>query len=246
MKADKSFGKTTNWLLRGLGFNERQLVWPLLSRRPLAIRTYLERTGVWPSAICFIESGVVSSLETGDLREPIEVGVVGREGMIGLSVIANLIPQRDSLVQVGGEGLFADVGAFQECVRSSISLRAYLFRYIQAQTVQISLAASAAARATIQQRLARKLLMYHDRTGIDTLPLTHETISLMLGVRRASVTHAIHNLEATGHIHAQRGLITIRDRQGLEEYCGRFYGVAETRYAVIMGDPPRAASLHSV
>ncbi|WP_159982046.1 MULTISPECIES: Crp/Fnr family transcriptional regulator [unclassified Novosphingobium] len=246
MKAETSFGKTTNLLLLGMGVQERLRLWPLCSRRRLPARTLLERTGSRLASVCFIESGVVSSLETGDLREPIEVGVVGHEGMIGTAAIANLIPQRDAFIQIEGEALFVDIGDFQECVRSSLNLRTYLSRYVQAQMVQISLAASAGVRASVQQRLARKLLMYRDRTPTDDLALTHESMSLMLGVRRASITHAVHNLEADGFIRAQRGLITIRDRPALEKYCGRFYGVAEARYTEIMGTTHQAAALCSI
>jgi CRP-like cAMP-binding protein len=244
MKAETSFGKTTNRLLLGMGAQERLRLWPLCARRRLPVRTHLERTASALTSICFIESGVVSSLETGDVRDPIEVGVIGREGMIGTAAIANLIPQRDAFVQIEGEALFVEIGDFQDCIRSSVNLRAYLSRYIQAQMVQISLAASAGVRAGVQQRLARKLLMYRDRTDTDDLALTHESMSLMLGVRRASITHAVHNLEANDFIRAQRGMITIRDRPGLETYCGRFYGVAEARYTEIMGTTPQPARLH--
>jgi DNA-binding transcriptional MocR family regulator len=100
----------------------------------------------------------------------------------------------------------------------------------------MSLTLSASVRANVQVRLARKLLMYHDRVGLDQLPLTHESMSIWLGVRRASVTHAIHILEGEGWIRAQRGLVTIRNRHGLEGYCGPFYGVAERRYDQIMAN----------
>jgi CRP-like cAMP-binding protein len=228
---------TTNWLLLGLSVQERSPLWALFHRERLAAKQYLERSGSPASSVWFVESGVVSSLETGDLRDPIEVGVIGREGMIGTSAIAGLVPQRDSLVQIAGEALVADCAEFQACVSSNPALRSYLYRYIQAQMVQISLAASAGARASIEQRLARKLLMFHDRADTSDLPLTHESMSLMLGVRRASVTLAVHALEAKRYIRAQRGLLTILDRLGLERHCGPFYGVAEARYDKIMGWP---------
>jgi CRP-like cAMP-binding protein len=83
--------------------------------------------------------------------------------------------------------------------------------------------------------LARWLLMSHDRLG-DTLPLTHEFLGLMLGVRRPSVTDALHLLEGKQLIRAERGLITVRDRKGLEEIAGDAYGVPEDEYRrVILG-----------
>jgi CRP-like cAMP-binding protein len=218
MHGKASAEKTNNRLLAGMAPHERQTLWPHLHEEALPARTYLERTGRRAEKVYFVESGVVSLLETGDLRDPIEVGLIGREGMIGASsLVTDLFPPE----------------LLQE-TRSNPRLHAYLLRYVQTQIAQMSLTISASVRANVQVRLARKLLMYHDRVGLQDLPLTHENMSVMLGVRRASVTHAIHGLEGQGWIKAQRGLVTIRDRQGLENYCGPFYGVAERRYDEIM------------
>jgi CRP-like cAMP-binding protein len=238
MDGAETFRSTTNQLLLRLPSEGWCGLKPLLRREDHPARLYLERAGSPPSKVYFIEAGVLSNLERGDVREPIEVGVIGREGMVGMSTIAGLIPQRDTIVQIQGQALVLGCGQFQACLTSSANFRSLLLRYIQAQMVQISLVASAGVRASVQQRLARKLLMYHDRTGTDELPLSHENMSLMLGVRRASITQAVHNLEAESLIQARRGLITIRDRSGLVGYCGGFYGVAEARYAEIMGGLP--------
>jgi CRP-like cAMP-binding protein len=238
MDGVETFRSTTNQLLLRLPGHEWLRLRPLLRRENLPVRSCLERAGSPPNKVYFIESGVISNLERGDNRDPIEVGVIGREGMVGMSTIGGLDPQRDSIVQIAGQALVLDRAQFMSDLSSSSILRSLLFRYIQAQMVQISLCASAGVRASVQQRLARKLLMYHDRTGTDELPLTHENMSLMLGVRRASITQAVHNLEAESLIKARRGLITIRDRSGLERYCGSFYGIAEARYDEIMGDLP--------
>ena len=235
MHGKASAEKTNNRLLAGMAPHERQTLWPHLHEEALPARTYLERTGRRAEKVYFVESGVVSLLETGDLRDPIEVGLIGREGMIGASsLVTDLFPQRDSYVQIAGRALAIDRPELLQETRSNPRLHAYLLRYVQTQIAQMSLTISASVRANVQVRLARKLLMYHDRVGLQDLPLTHENMSVMLGVRRASVTHAIHGLEGQGWIKAQRGLVTIRDRQGLENYCGPFYGVAERRYDEIM------------
>lgn len=226
--------RSRNRLLLGMPPADGKELEALLSRERFSARQYLERRGHPQDRIYFIETGVVSNLETGDIRTPLEVAVVGKEGMVGASAICNLLPQRDSCVQIEGEASTVSRLQFQDLLATSPSLLGYFYRYIQTQIVQLSLAASAGVRASVQQRLARKLLMYHDRIGQDALPLTHENMSVMLGVRRASITHAIHNLEAEGWIKAQRGLVSIRDRRGLMRYCGAFYGVAEARYEEIM------------
>jgi CRP-like cAMP-binding protein len=236
MHSEAGARRTTNWLLQSLPGEDWWRLSPFLQPEVLPTRVFVERTGLRPQKVYFIETGVISVLETGDIREPIEVGVIGREGMTGIAAIADLVPQRDSYVQIEGQALAIESARFQTILELSTSLRSFVVRYIQAQAVQISLAASAGVRASVQQRLARKLLMYHDRTGTDDMPLTHESMALMLGVRRASVTNCIHNLEGERLIQARRGIIVIRDRRGLEKYCGSFYGVAEERYFAIMGD----------
>lgn len=238
MEGRISVGAANNDLLAGMPREDRERLWPALRREPIPARTYLERRGLLPDNVYFIETGVVSILETGDIRDPLEVGVVGNEGMVGAStIVGHLVPQRDSYVQIEGQALVLGRLDFQAVLASSTTLPRYLLRYLQTQIVQLSLAVSASVRANLQQRLARKLLMYHDRIGADDLPLTHENMSIMLGVRRASITHTVHNLEAEGWIKAQRGLISIRDRGGLQDYCGPFYGVAEARYRDIMSQP---------
>lgn len=239
MQGSAELGVARNRLLMGMHPQDRTRIWPSLHRENLSAKSYLERAGVTPASIYFVESGVVSVLESADLGDPLEVGLIGYEGMTGGStILGNLDPQRDSIAQVCGHALAMPRSAFQETLSASSTLRTYLARYIQTQMVQLSLNTSASVRASVQQRLCRKLLMYHDRLGMDDMPLTHENMSIMLGVRRASITHAIHNLEAEGWIRAQRGLVTVRDREGLENYCGPFYGVAEARYALIMGEAP--------
>jgi CRP-like cAMP-binding protein len=84
-------------------------------------------------------------------------------------------------------------------------------------------------------RLARWLLMAHDRIGEDTLPLTHEFLSLMLGVRRPGVTQAIHALRGQGLISYRRGLITVEDRKGMQRKAGAAYGVPEAEYRRLIG-----------
>jgi len=235
MQGDADVVRTSNYLLAGMAPQDLELLWPSLYRENLPAKAYLERTGRRSDKIYFIESGVISLLETGDMRDPIEVGLLGREGMLGTtSLVADLLPQRDSYVQIAGRALVITRSDLLRASRSSDKILTYLLRYVQTQIAQMSLTVSASVRANVQMRLARKLLMYHDRVGLDDLPLTHENMSIMLGVRRASITHAIHSLEGEGWIRAQRGLVTIRDRAGLEIHCGPFYGVAERRYDEIM------------
>jgi CRP-like cAMP-binding protein len=90
--------------------------------------------------------------------------------------------------------------------------------------------AIANARAKLEERLARWLLMAHDRLSADVLPLTHEFLALMLGVRRAGVTETLHILTERGLIKAARGQVVVLNRKGLEQSAGASYGVPEAEY----------------
>jgi CRP-like cAMP-binding protein len=113
-------------------------------------------------------------------------------------------------------------------------VRALLLRYAHVFMVQVAATALADGRYSIEQRLARWLLMCHDRNG-DDLALTHEFLALMLGVRRPGVTESLHILEGERMIKAQRGLITILDRQKLEARAGDSYGTPEAEYERLIG-----------
>jgi CRP-like cAMP-binding protein len=102
--------------------------------------------------------------------------------------------------------------------------------------VQTSGTAFANAEHTVEARLARWLLMCHDRLDGDDIPITHEFLSMMLGVRRAGVTTATHVLEGNGLIRAKRGVITILDREKLEGLADNAYGLPEAEYARLMAE----------
>jgi CRP-like cAMP-binding protein len=113
---------------------------------------------------------------------------------------------------------------------ASKSLHGLLLRYVHAFTVQTAHTAISNARAMIDERLSRWILMAHDRIDGNTLALTHEFLALMLGVRRPGVTEALQSLSNQGLIETHRGEIVILDRQGIERKAGKFYGVPEAEY----------------
>ena len=118
---------------------------------------------------------------------------------------------------------------------ASATLRTTLLRYAQALSVQVSFTALSNAVHQIDERLARWILVCDDRIASGELALTHQYLSVMLAVRRPSVTTALHVLEGNGLIRAARGLITIRDRAGLEDFAGDAYGKAEREYERLLG-----------
>ena len=116
-------------------------------------------------------------------------------------------------------------------------MRSRFNRFVQSFFVQVSQTALATGKANVEQRLARWLIMAHDRVDGESLPLTHEFLSIMLGVRRAGVTVALHNLEGEGLIRATRGAITITNPDALIAYTDGLYGIAEREYERLLGTP---------
>src|SRR2546430_8468083 len=136
----------------------------------------------------------------------------------------------ETYIQVAGEGQQISVKDLRKAMEASKSLHSILLKYVHAFMVQTAHTAIANARAKIDRRLARWILMAHDRVRRNKLPLTHEFLSLMLGVRRAGVTDALHDLSSRGLIEAHRGEIIVRNRKGIERHAKESYGGPEAEY----------------
>ena len=112
----------------------------------------------------------------------------------------------------------------------STTMRATFMKYVQVLVVQTAHTAIANSVGKLHERLARWLLMAHDRVETDKLVLTHEFLSIMLAVRRAGVTEAVGKLEEEELIACSRGVVTVLNRKGLEKTAGTFYGTPEREY----------------
>lgn len=118
---------------------------------------------------------------------------------------------------------------------SSASMRGLFLKFVQVLMIQTAHTAAANALTHINQRLARWILMVHDRARLETLPLTHEFLSLMLGVRRAGVTEALQELKRQKLIEMSRNKIILRDRKGMARIALGSYGVPESEYGRLIG-----------
>jgi CRP-like cAMP-binding protein len=141
----------------------------------------------------------------------------GREGMIGLPFLfGDDRSATEIIVQGAGRGLRLDVGAFRQVMSENPALHARLLRYALAFQAQVSQTAVCNARHNVEERLARWLLMAHDRANGKIFVMTQEFMSVMLGIRRQGVTVAAGALQRAGLVRYQRGAIEIIDRSGLE------------------------------
>jgi CRP-like cAMP-binding protein len=213
--------------------SDRSLLEPNLEPVRLKFGQQLDRANRRIRDIYFIEGGLASVVAAGDgERRQAQICVIGREGMTGIAVLLGMERSRtDTFMQVEGHGRCISADELRAALERSGSLASALLRYVHVYIVQAEQAALANALGTIEERLARWLLMAHDRLEGNDLRLTHEFLAVTLGVRRAGVTTAINELEDAGLISAVRRCITIRDREGLEEAAAGLYDVAEAERA---------------
>ena len=182
--------------------------------------------------VVFPESGFASVVATTESGRSLEVGIIGREGVIGVPVIfGQTLTPYDSYAQVAGAGFEIRADILWGAMKQSWPLADILLKFAYAFLIQVTHSALANARFSNEQRLARWLLMAQDRVDDDEIPLTHEFLAMMLGTRRASVTDALHVLEECGTIESKRGRIWVRDRPGLEKAAGDCYGLPESELA---------------
>jgi CRP-like cAMP-binding protein len=181
--------------------------------------------------VYFPQRGIVSLVAALADHDPIEVGLIGNEGLAGTPVLlgASTSPV-EMMVQVAGAALRIKPPALREAMSSDAALSTRLLRFAQALYSQVSQTAACNARHRLDERLARWLLMAHDRVADGELPLTHEFLAMMLCVRRSGVTEAMRMLRRRGLISNRQGHITIIDREGLEQASCACYGIVRREY----------------
>jgi CRP-like cAMP-binding protein len=225
-----------NGILARLSRKDFGLLKPHLVAVRLGFRRRLETRNRRIDTVYFLESGLASVVAADITGQGIEVGIIGREGMTGVAVLmgGDRSPF-DTFMQISGSGHCITTTHLRQCIERSDSLLRLLLRYGYGFGIQVAHTAVANGRHTVEERLARWLLMAHDRMDGEQIALTHELLALMLGVRRPGVTVALHSLEQDGLIRARRGVISILDRKGLVERSNGSYGAAEAEFRRLFG-----------
>ena len=215
---------TPNRILSRLSRADFALLEPHLEAVDLPVKKQLERRDKRIDHAYFPEHGFASVVANGTGERSIEVGLIGREGMTGLSIVFGKDrPRHETFIQVAGAGQRISSANLRGAIEQSGDLLRALLLYAHTFLMQASDTALANGRSNIEQRLARWLLMADDRIDGGELPLTQEFLSIMLGVRRAGVTTAVQELERQGLIATRRGGITLLDREALQERAGGTY-----------------------
>jgi CRP-like cAMP-binding protein len=200
-----------NQLLASLPPTDFALLAASLTPITLPLKQFLVEADEPIGAAYFVETGIISYLHYLEGGEALEVGLIGSEGMVGLPLILGIDSASfGAMVQMEGTALRIGPTALRQAFNESEALRNRLLRYMQALHVQVSQTAVCNKHHTLEERLTRWLLMAHDRAGEDQFPMTHEFMSLMLGVRRAGVSVTANVLKQAGLIRfPPRGFVLI-------------------------------------
>jgi CRP-like cAMP-binding protein len=226
-----------NRLLATMPADDLTLLEPMLERVVLKQGHVLEIPNKPIEYVYFVENGVASVVVVNAHDHRIEVGVIGLDGVTGVPVIMGDDRSTNSTyMQIGGDGQRISTAAFRAALARSSSLHGLMLRFARTFMTQTSHTALANGRAKLDERLARWLLMAHDRMDGNAVPLTHEFLAVMLGVRRAGVTVALKYFEQQGFVTTRRGELTVANREGLEKTAGSFYGVPEAELRRLIGE----------
>jgi CRP-like cAMP-binding protein len=225
-----------NQLLTALPADLQAQLWPKLHRVKLTLHENLIVPDKPIEALYFVESGFVSLVATLEDGAQAEVGLVGREGLVGLPLIAGVDSAfEEAYVQVEGTALQMPAGAFRQTLKDNPVMQSLLSRYSEAMRAQSIQTAACNGRHGLERRLARWLLMAQDRVEGNDLPIIQELLAIMLCVHRPSITVAAGVLQSAGIIRYRRGHITVLDRAALEAASCDCYNLVQKRFRCLLG-----------
>lgn len=225
-----------NHLIELLPRKERLRLLALCEPIELVFAEVLCEPGERTRYVYFPVDGFISLLTQIGGKAALEVGMVGREGMLGIQLVMGVsTAPLHALVQGSGSAWRISAAAFKRELVRSVALRNGLSRYAYVLMRQLAASAACLRFHEIGPRLARWLLMSHDRAHSDSFRVTHEFLAYMLGVRRVGVTRAATVLQRAKYIEYHRGALTVLDRRGLELAACSCYAMDRKSYADTLG-----------
>ena len=215
-----------NRLLTALPQGELDQVYLNLHAVALSQRQIVHAAGAPIEDVYFVEEGLGSVLTNMANGSTIEVGMIGMEGVIGVSALLGAeVSAQMALVQIPGTAFRMSATRCKAIFDQSAAFRAIALRFAEAMLNLSAQTAACNRLHSVEQRCARWLLMASDRIGSQTMPMTHEFLASMLGVRRAGVTTTAGDLQRSGLIRYHHGQLTITDREGLEATACECYPI---------------------
>jgi len=221
-----------NRLLRALPPADFALIGPHLARVRYEVGDEIAEAGTPIGSVWFPEAGVAGILDRTDGDRRLAVGLVGREGMLGWPVLLGeeRWPHDVAMRAETGTAIVISAAALIDATERSLTLARTLLQFAHVFGVQQAQSVCSALIHPVDRRMARWVLLYHDRVEGDEIALTHEEFRLMLGVRRSSITDALHRLESERAVRGLRGRVVVRDRERLLQLAGETYGKPEAAY----------------
>lgn len=224
-----------NWLLAALSDREYELLIPHLEVVSLSRHQVLYDAGEQISHVYFLNQGLISLISIMAEGAIVEVGLVGKEGMVGMPVCwGGNATITQAMVQIPGSAMRMKAEQLLTQFNRGGALQSLLLRYTQALYTHTAQTAACNRLHTLEERLARWLLTVRDRIQSNELPLTQEFISHMLGTRRSGVTVAASTLQEAGMIRYSRGKITILNQENLESTACECYGITKNELARLL------------
>lgn len=216
----------SNHIVDALPFRERKRILSACETKEVVFGSVLCELDDRYRHVYFPLTGIISLLQSLRGYPPLELGLVGNEGMLGASLALG-VPNASLQAVVQGTGTFLRLSStrLQRELRECPVLLSQLKRYVYVRMIQLSQISACTHFHAIEPRLARWLLMMHDRAHADHFHLTHDYLAGMLGVRRSGVTIAAGALQSRELIRYSRGDIRILDRQGLESASCECYDI---------------------
>lgn len=228
-----------NRILAALPDAELALISNRLTLVTMDLGQTLHRHGDVIEHVYFVETGFISALNVLSDGHPLEIALIGSEGVAGFSVVlGGKTSYAETMCQTEGQAYRLSAEALLDAFAQAPVLRDLLLRYALLFQIQVSQTAACNAHHALEQRLARWLLAAHDRSRISQLSLTQDLIAVMLGVRRATVSIAASTLQRAGIIRYQHGKITIIDRVGLENAACECYEAVSGEFRRLFGEEP--------
>jgi len=227
-----------NRLLAALPPQELEELSSKLHPVSLSLRQVLHETGAPIEDVYFIQEGVASILTDMADGVSIEVGMIGIEGIVGVAALLGAaLSSNQAIVQIPGNALRMNAVKCKKVFDRSAGVRRLALRFTESLLNLSGQTAACNRLHSIEQRCARWLLMASDRIGLDVMPMTHEFLSTMLGVRRAGVTVTAQELQRSGLIRYHRGEVAILDRDGLAESACECYRIDHDRFEQLCRSP---------